>query len=36
MSRICEEDGHDWIYLGSAEDGTTLYRCRICGVEEEL
>lgn len=36
MSRTCEENGHHWVYIGSAEDGTSFFRCRWCGVEEEL
>lgn len=36
MRSNCEEDGHHWIYLGSAEDGTSFYRCRRCGLEGEL
>lgn len=27
---------HDWVYKGSAKDGTTFYRCRGCGRVEEL
>lgn len=36
-SRTCEENGHHWVYIGSAEDGTSFYRCRWCdmGVEEK-
>jgi len=31
----CEANGHDWTYAGRAEDGTTFYRCRRCGVSNE-
>ena len=31
----CEDEGHDWRFIGQAEDGTTFYRCRRCGAECE-
>ena len=37
--RSCEhysrEDEHDWIYEGTADDGTSFYHCRCCGKAVE-
>ncbi len=30
----CEEDGHDWLYLGEA-GGESFFKCRRCGLPEE-
>ncbi len=30
-----DDDGHDWLPIGSAGDGTTFYRCRRCRLESE-
>jgi hypothetical protein len=26
----CEDEGHDWVYKGSAPDGTQFWRCARC------
>jgi hypothetical protein len=31
----CEEIGHDWRLIGTADDGTTFFKCRKCGEETE-
>lgn len=31
-----ENDKHDWIHLGTADDGTVFMRCRCCGIESEI
>lgn len=31
----CEDEGHDWKHTGTAEDGTSFYKCRRCGIETE-
>ena len=31
----CEVDEHEWYYIGTASDGTSFYRCKKCGKEEE-
>lgn len=30
----CDE-GHDWRTVGTAEDGTRISRCRVCGKVDE-
>ena len=30
-----DNETHDWIYVGSAPDGTAFYKCRCCGFESE-
>jgi hypothetical protein len=31
----CSVDGHRFVFVGRAEDGTVFVRCRKCGREEE-
>lgn len=31
----CDESGHDWQSVGTAEDGTRFSRCRVCGKVDE-
>jgi hypothetical protein len=31
----CHEEGHSWVFLGEAPDGTCIYRCRRCGLISE-
>ena len=31
----CETDGHEMKCLGTAEDGTVFYECRVCGETHE-
>lgn len=31
----CAFEGHDWVLIGEAPDGTVFFRCRACGKESE-
>ena len=31
----CEDDGHDWVFLGRDSEGNSCYRCRRCGMEDD-
>lgn len=31
----CESEGHEWRRIGTAKDGTTFFRCMVCGIETE-
>jgi hypothetical protein len=35
QQKECASYGHEWVPVGSAPDGTTFSRCRICGLEVE-
>ena len=36
INHDCEEEGHDWLFVGRAPDGTCFYRCRHCKIEGEI
>lgn len=31
----CEDESHDWKSVGTAEDGTRISKCRVCGKVDE-
>lgn len=31
----CKEDGHSWHRIGQDAEGTTYFKCRRCGQEDE-